>query len=367
MRTRKTKTAENVEMETNEQVEAAAALHLARSRAKRVVFFVFVIMLGIAFICLQVYTSSQTVQIVKMNTHKGLGDIVQLSDFAIKEISVSEYEAGTTQQITNDAGNKEVVKASYVLWSDRSVYENQFYNYLVNAGQELLTTTTSTDLQFKNPLIESMETGREIYQLPISADDVYLQMLYPQTTLRLRVAFEVPSYLVEDVQKAIDKKTIYDGSSVVQDVLINAGYSMSGTDITDDVFASIMPTTDDRMVMMSEVIFEELVAVDMISASGESIYELYLALLNMPIEERVPYLTLSFSNDVSGEFRQRVTPVALVFDLSKSEAAKMFEYELNEYDIKYTIVKTENTTDMLQGFVEINQMLVDQLKQNSGS
>ena len=327
-------------------------------------FLTMVIVLSIFFLIFQSVLNNQVVEVVRMATHKGLGDMVLASDFSPKEMSRDEYEKGTSQQIIDGNGATVIVQSEYVLWENRHQYVNNFYNYMVNVGQEFLTTTTSADLQFKNPMIEAMEYGKEIYQLPIQPEDIYLQMLYPQTTLKLRVAFEAPTYLMPEISKALDGKTVYDGTSVVQEILIEVGYVVSGSDIQEgeNQFINDM---DERTIQVSEIIFNELVAIDMIASNGESIYEVYMELLSMPIEERIPYLSMSFENDVSGQFRQRVTPTALVFDLSEEQATKMYEYEMNEYDIRYTIVKTETTSDMLQGLVEVSQQLKEQLKKEA--
>ena len=354
----------NKPKETPESAQLSTAIHLSKARKKKVLFLSVVIMASILFLIIQTYMGSQVVQVVRMANHKGLGDMVLLTDFEPKQMSREEFEKGASQQMVTAGGSVSTVKSDFILWADRGQYENYFYNYMVNAGQEFLTTTASKDLQFKNPMIEAMEYGQEIYQLPIQPEDIYLQMLYPQTTLKLRVSFEVPTYLMPEITKALDGKTVYDGTSVIQEILIEAGYEVSGTNIEEGE-KQFINEMDERTVKVSEIIFNELVAIDMISSSGESIYEIYLSLLNMPIEERIPYLSMSFENDISGQFRQRVTPTALVFDLSEEQATKMYNYEMNDYDIRYTIVKTETTTDMLQGFVEINQQLIEQLKKEA--
>lgn len=307
------------------------------------------------------FVSMKRISVIKLKESVIAGDVVDVAtSFKKHDMLYSAYlEEGRMKVKQEDGTLKE--EQGYILWKDRNKYQDWYFNTYQGEDTNFTINSASEEMQYKNPLIEGMPIGNEEYVLDIDSNGINMHQLFPGTTLRMRVAFEVPLSLQEECRVAVSNKSKYDGSSVVLDILNKYGYQTSAQGSTGDIiegegFSGVETNADDtRTAYVSEVIFNEIQAVDMQSTSGESIFEVYMSLLKMPLEERIPYLQTSFSDDKSGEFRSRITPKSLVLSLKKDESNKLHEFEAMNYQTKWTIVKTATSSDMLKDFVQINE------------
>lgn len=320
------------------------------------------------------YQDNKKIEIVRIKAEAvTAGDVVTLDALQPVKITKEEFERDGIMDVTIDGTTKRM--QSIVLWRDIDKYIDNYFNYYMQKNTNFTVTCSSEDMQFKNPLLETMPIGNELYSLPIDSSGININQLLPSTTLRVRIAQQVPIALVEEVQKALTEKTVYDGSSVIREILLKHGVTSTSNGTASVVegggFADTIVNEADKelattMVTMSEVIFDEIIAVDMCNSAKESIYEIYMSLMTMSLESRIPYLKTQFENDVSGQFRSRVTPTTLELDLTQGEATNMHIYENEGYDVKYTIVKKDTTNNTLKEFMEINNQLLTQMQSAQG-
>lgn len=313
------------------------------------------------------WDSAQEVDVLQLATNVTAGDMVEDSNLKTERVRKEQY---MKDKVTiKDETGQDITVNSRVLATEKDKYLGQFYNYYQSENSSFTVASASKEMQYKNPLIEAMPEGNELYSLKIESEDLDINQLFPSTTLRMRISIEVPIAEYAECKRIAESKTTFDGSSSVLNYLLSKGYSVSGSGVGVGIANSTgegdmgMGVEDSREQVVSEIILKDVIAVDMQSGSGESIYEVYMALMRMPVAERIPYLKTSFNDDVSSSFRGRVTPSKLDLDLTLEQATRMHEYEEMGYSVKYTIVKTDTSTDMLRNFTEINSQIVTQLNQ----
>lgn len=350
-------------------------MSVVSSRRKKILFLFMALILILTTYFLGRYEDSKKVEIARISVEAvTAGDIVTKEVVSPVKISKEEFERDGIMEVDTPNGKKR--QQTIVLWKDIDSYKEHYFNYYMQKNTNFTMQCSSAEMQFKNPLLETMPLGNELYSLPIDASGININQLLPSTTLRVRIAQQVPSTLVPEVEEAMAQKTVYDGSSVIRSILLKHGVksTASGTaQVVDgggftESAAGVASAIGGEvtMVTMSEIIFDEIVAVDMSNSSRESIYEIYMSLMTMPLEERVPYLKTQFENDVSGQFRNRVTPTTLELDLTSKEASNMHIYENEGYNVKYTIIKKDTTNNTLKEFMAINNQLLTQMKAAQG-
>ena len=121
-------------------------------------------------------------------------------------------------------------------------------------------------------------------------------------------------------------------------------------------------------VPVVELVFSDLQAIDMINSSNQSIYELYMALLRLPLDQRTDYLNTRLQdNETANQFRSMVTPSRLVFLLTKEQADMLAQFEnLPNADFKFTILLTEDENDnIVSSFIDISSQINTALHENS--
>ena len=330
------------------------------SSLPRILFTLFATILVVGLFIYNQFMNNKRIEVIRLTKNVVSGDVVDVNTcFKKHDMLYTTYLEEGVRRVTDENGNSSM-KQTYVLWSDRHKYQDWYFNSYIQEDTVFTTTSASEEMQYKNPLLESMPIGNEEYVLDINSEGIDTHQLYPGTNLRMRVAFQVPISLEAECREAIANKREYDGKSEILKLLTEKGFvtTESGTkDVVDDSgFASTFET-DSRTVTISEVIFDDIAAVDMLSTSGESIYEVYMSLLQMPLQERAPYLQTSFEDDLSGEFRARITPKSLVLNLTRDEANSLHEFEVMGYDTKWTIIKTATSSDMLKDFIEISDQI----------
>jgi len=116
-----------------------------------------------------------------------------------------------------------------------------------------------------------------------------------------------------------------------------------------------------------EIIFDDMICVDMLNSNGESLFDIYMALYKLPVGERLEYIETTIEEGNALSFQKRVTPTSLVFILDKDQATNMTKYEnLENVSIKYTILPfTDDTGNLLSNFTEIADQMSDLIEQSN--
>ena len=106
-------------------------------------------------------------------------------------------------------------------------------------------------------------------------------------------------------------------------VKVNISYNMSETQ-QDDMFAGVSSKTK------VETLFEDIMIIDLMNSRGNSIYDYYTDILNLPLAEREKLLRdETFLSDVS--------PVSMILKIEKDSEFYQYSKVKNLQGIKYTI------------------------------
>ena len=170
--------------------------------------------------------------------------------------------------------------------------------------------------------------------------------------MRARLVSEVPVDVSAEIKNKIAAaENIGDSTdSIVHDAVVT---------VNGDIIEGSEAKTS---VQVAEVVIDDIIITDMTNSSGESIYDLYMSLLKLPINKRVNYLrTTTGSNKTANSWADRVTPSTITFILDKESASRLAEFEKTGGSIKYTILPDNNDTDdqanLMSQFVELSNQI----------
>ena len=214
--------------------------------------------------------------------------------------------------------------------------------------------------------------------MSFNANDVNTSLLYPGCHMRVRLI--VPMQFDEyQAYKGLQSgsvtanspvDTTEDGEEQNLDLgnlslaeLLNEAEGIDGVNVINE--ESIVEHANEVPVV--EVVFNDLQAIDMINGSNQSIYELYMALLKLPLDERVAYLNTRLeNNDTANNFRSLVMPSRLVFLLSKEQANMLAQFEnVRDANFKFTILLTQGEDDnIVSSFIDISSQLQNAIDDN---
>lgn len=343
--------------------------------------YVIAIALCLATAANIINSQAEEVAVIRLKTNKLSGDLITEDDIESFKMLKKTYEE--LSSVTYVTDGEKIEKKPMLLWKDKDKIFGDgssedippvFASTYIQAGQCLTAAHLTTQKIVRNPWLASVPEGYEIYTLPFDSGDVNTRLLVPGTHLRVRIV------VTADVQEAgkggsntlvLDDTTGGPEQSVPQSN-INTQESTVGKDVTievdttaEEVIGTNEASTNAMLIAgknvelpLASVVFDKLVAVDMLNASNESIFEIYMALLKLPIEERMAHVETTVEGDVTS-FQKKVTPTALVLALTREQADKMAQFEnLGNATIKYTILpQRDENNDTYNAFVEINDYI----------
>ena len=251
-----------------------------------------------------------------------------------------------------DANNNPYQQQTYLLWQQKEQVLGMFASNYIAQGDVLTSMDLTRTLTVRNPWVTAMKEDEEIFTMSFDAGTINTRMIYPGTRLRARFVSEVPVDKLSEVKTQIERaENIGDGTD---DIVHDAVTTLHG-DILEDSEAK-------NSVQVAEVIIDEIIITDMTNSSGESIYDLYMSLLKLPINERISYLKTGIgSNDISNNWAARVTPSTITFILDKKSASRLAEFEQTGGTIKYTILPdkadSEDQANLMSQFVELSNQI----------
>jgi hypothetical protein len=290
-----------------------------------------------------VQSQQKEIQVIRVTRNLTAGAMI-ISDY-IESFPMlkNTYDALGSVTYTNDGGDR-VQKFSMVLWENRGEIVGKYASNYIQAGQLLSELNVTDRTIIKNPWLERANDGDEVYTMPFRVSDINLNLLYVGTPLRVRAVMKNSGGTAES-----------NTSSGIGSVIDNDN-DIIGAGSVSNIPAAFSGAADDISV---HVIFEELIAVDMLNSKGESIFELYMDLLSKPIEERARHLETRIEREQT-TFKEKVTPVSLVFLLTKEQASEFAKFEAaqDKYTLKYTILaRRDDDGELINSFLEINKEL----------
>lgn len=316
-------------------------------KKKFIIGFVYIVAIIAVLVAAKIVLNFQQdeVAVIRLKSDKLAGESIHESDIESFKMLRKTYDELGTVEYTDGQGHKSVKQIIYK-WSDKDDIIDKYIANYTQGGQYLTLKNVTDKKVVRNPWLAEVKEGQEIYTLPIETEGVNTRLLLPGTHLRIRVVVQMDdttspfkkgnstTKASADVQK-VESETAT--NELNKGALLNSG--------------SQVPT--------ASVVFDDLVAIDMLNSSNESLFDIYMALYKLSVEERISYLETTIEEGSAQEFQKRVMPSSLVLVLSKEQATQMAEFEnLGDATIKYTILPyTDDEGNLLSNFTEIaNQM-----------
>lgn len=285
----------------------------------------------------------------------GQGTLINETMLDSKEMDLIDYESFGTRN-TEENGEKKSENV-YVLWEDKDLLLNKYSQMYIRQDQILTKEDITDEVLVRSPWISKVESGKEIYTLKFAADDIYSPIFFPGSHVRVRMIYSVPSENVLEIKQRISEKEKRkesgqyisgDGESIIMDALQNNEFS--GNIGFGENEKSTVP--------VSEIVFEDMVVVDMLNGSRSSIFDLYYELLSMPVDKRIEYLKTTIEDEGQQSFKSKVQPTYITLVTTKEESTMLSEFELLDAEKKYTLLVTDTEEyNLMKQFTEMGTQI----------
>lgn len=338
-------------------IKQSSAPKVEGSFGKRLVAIILMVV-GIAlllFIAKNIVDSrEELIQVIRINRNIQAGDPITDKDIVAYDIPKSTYESLGTVGFPDGKGNT-VNKQVLLLWSQaKEVYDQEkgvasYASTYLKSGSLLTSTDLTKEITVRNPWVAAIEPDEEIFTMSFEAGSVNTRLLFPGTRLRARLISDVPSDIADDIRQEISKAEQTKVDDIVRPSTVTKQH---------DKFLE----AEGEDVQVAEIVIDEVIITDMTNSAGESIYDLYMSLLKLPINSRAAYLKTSLGdNSVASSWASRVTPSTITFILDKESASRLAEFEKGSGYIKYTILPddpaNEEQANLMTQFIELSNQI----------
>lgn len=296
----------------------------------------------------------ETVAVIRLKRNILAGDPITTEDLEAFDIQKSAYESLGTVTFKDENGNTSS-KQTFLLWSQiKEVYDQEAgvasyaSTYLKN-GSLLTSTDLTKEITVRNPWVAAIDQDEEIFTMAFDANSVNARLLFPGTRLRARLISEIPAEYLADVKQQISTAERIPVSDIVRPSTVAQ---------QQDKFENASGT----ITQIAEVVIDQVIITDMTNSAGESIYDLYMSLLKLPISERAEYLKTTLGDNATSQgWASRVTPATITFILDKDSASRLAEFEKGTGSIKYTILpddpENEEQANLMSQFIELSNQI----------
>ena len=331
---------------------ASSAPKVSNSQGKRIFTFIIFI-LGIVVILYLASTLSadkqEYVSVIRLKSDVLAGQTITENLIEEYKMPKAVYDTAGVVPVADENGdmkNKQV----YLLWSQKDDVLLQYASNYMAAGTFMQSTSLTQELTVRNPWIQDMKADEEIFTISFNASSVNSRLLYPGTRLRARLIQPVPIDVVKDIRDEISKSE----NTPVEDIVKPSTVVLQGEKIEE--------SQAKESFQVAEIIIDEITITDMTNSAGESIYDLYMSLLKLPINKRIDYLRTTLGeNSTANAWASRVTPTTITYILDKESASRLAEFEQSGGTIKYTILPDDPTNEdqanLMSRFVELSNQI----------
>lgn len=273
-----------------------------------------------------------------------------LTDTLLEEYKMPKSTYDSLGTIVEGSDTNKQSKQIFLLWSQKDEIIGMYASNYIGQGGILTSKDLTKNITVRNPWVTAMKEDEEIFTMKFDANSVNARMLYPGTRLRARLVSAVPVDVSEDIRKDISSAENAANPPLVKDAVVTLqGDKIAGSEANNTV-------------EISEIVIDHIIITDMTNAEGESIYDLYMSLLKLPLNQRVQYLKQTISeNDTASDWNKRVTPSTITFILDKDSASRLAEFEQSGGTIKYTILPdvedNEDQANLMSQFVELSNQI----------
>lgn len=279
------------------------------------------------------------IEIVTFKRDVSIGTQITAADIERGTILKAEYDA---KKNTSWVGNDGITKQGqiYLKYEESDKVLGQYVTNARRLGDAVTVRDLSADEIEPNPWYSTVPVGNELYTFKFDSSDIYTRMLMPGSTIRMRMIVNVPSSAEEAFRREIAKLTPEAGFEEEN----STGYISAKLPFYADAISD-----NDKEVPIAEIVFDNLVILDAMNGSNESIFDLYYSLSNMDSTVREQYI-----RDNAENLRARLIPQTLIMSLTKEQASSIAEYQNAEIPAyKWTVVKTEQEDELLGKFMDI--------------
>lgn len=298
---------------------------------------------------------SAKIQIVTIKSDAGPSTLVTEDMLVPVEMVAEDFK--NFGQVSYNKNGEKVSEQIYVEWSKKDELVGKYLTYYSFAGSPLTTRMVTKETLVRSAWIDKVEDNMEFYTMTFGEKDVYTPVFYPGVHLRIRMTYDVPKESYSEIREKIREKEsqILAGSYVANGESVIVEQLQAKGSIATSGFGE---GTDAETLPLSEVIFDDIVVVDMLNNSQESIFDLYVELMGMPIDKRIEYLKTTIVDQGSTDFKIKVTPASLMFVTTREEATRLSEFEQMGAELKYTVLnQTDEDYNLMTQFTEIGNQI----------
>lgn len=322
-----------------------------------------VVLVGLSAFVLNI--KQEEISVVRLKNTLNGGDAITAADVVEYPMLKRTYDELGTVTYTGSDGTKKTEQV-IIPWSAREQLVGMYMTNHLKAGTYLTKLDITNEVVVRNPWVAEIQEDQEIYTMPFDAKSVNARLLYPGTSLRARITVNIANDKLEKIKEDIKKRedSVLASGELVSDSIAadpNAGAAswISGGE-DGDLGVNTSTSADlTGKTPVAEIVIPRIRIADMRNNDGESIFDLYMSLLKMPVNERVEYLKTTISDpETAIDFQERVTPVDVTFIVGKDDATKLAEFEaMSNATIKYTILPDLEENSLMNQFVEISNQV----------
>lgn len=266
-----------------------------------------------------------------------------------------------------------------VLWEDAQGIVGKYIAMDAVKGQYISYDFVSDSRTMANPWIQNLDEDAQLYTIQFDPYTTYNQLLFAGSHVRMKAAMtilnedgkstgqtEVRSisaaaaiFQADDdddaeSEAAAPTATEADGEESGVETDETGGQDETGGNIPEPTAKSVKSQTEDR--------FGDVVVVDIINTSNESMFDVYLPLARMTRDERREFLTEKAKSAGAASYYARFTPMSLVFALDDVQVSELSKVEhMANASITYTLLPssssegTEDENSMYLKFMEVQR------------
>lgn len=289
------------------------------SKAKNRVMGIIIALAVIVFVCVMTAISSaenkKTITVVKLKADTSISanaliteDMIEAYDMYYKEFQqygTMKFSDGTT-------------RSTIVRWEDRdSVVGKRYAAYYLRGNTVLFWDSTLKDQTRKNSYLYSM--SGELLNIQMNTVDDFGDMVVPGDTLNIRATYT-------DVKYDLPTEEAYKLSAL-------EGISTNGIETE-----------------VTESLFEEVQILDMLNASGNSIFDIYYQYISMTKAEQQACLQ-------DDGFLESVKPASILLEVTAEEVENYMKMQKLGAKYQMTLLPRKSSSSMTDSLSEIQEAL----------
>ena len=257
----------------------------------------------------------KTVTVVKLKD-----DVSISANSLITEDMIESYEMYYKEYKnygTMDGFSDGKVRSTIVTWADKDIVVGKRYAaYYMREGTLLFWDSTLSDQTRKNSYLYSM-TG-ELLNIDMNTVADFGDMVVPGDTLNIRATYTTKYYNLPDEE----------------------GYMISGGEGYEDGVEVVQTT----------MLFSEVTILDMLNASGNSIFDIYYDYISATKQEQAALLQ-------DEAFLQSVTPASILLEASPEEVEHYMELKKAGATYQITLLARDGSSTIVDSLSEIQEAL----------